>query len=42
MSSLNTDVLIQRYFDQKNILINHQLDTYNYYVFLTCGWETLT
>ena len=32
MSSLNTDVLIQRYFDQKNILINHQLDSYNYYV----------
>ena len=32
MSSLNTDVLIQRYFDQKNILINHQISSYNYYV----------
>ena len=32
MSSLNTDVLIQRYFDQKNILINHQIGSYNYYV----------
>ena len=32
MSSLNTDVLIQRYFDQKNILINHQIASYNYYV----------
>ena len=32
MSQLNTDVLIQRYFDQKNILINHQITSYNYYV----------
>ncbi len=32
MSSFNTDVLIQRYFEQKNILINHQIDSYNYYV----------
>ena len=32
MSRLNTDVLIQKYFDQKNILINHQITSYNYYV----------
>ncbi len=32
MSSFNTDVLIQKYFDQENILINHQINSYNYYV----------
>ena len=32
MSHLNTDVLIQKYFDQENILINHQISSYNYYV----------
>ena len=30
--SLNTDGLIQEYFNQTNILINHQINSYNYYV----------
>ena len=30
--SLNTDGLIQEYFNQKNILISHQINSYNYYV----------
>ena len=30
--TFNTDELIQLYFDQKNILINHQINSYNYYV----------
>ena len=30
--NFNTDVLIKKYFEQKNILINHQINSYNYYV----------
>ena len=30
--SFTTDELIQKYFDQKNILISHQINSYNYYV----------
>ena len=30
--SFNTDELIQQYFNQKNILISHQINSYNYYV----------
>ena len=29
---LNTDKIIQKYFEQKNILVNHQIDSYNYFV----------
>ncbi|MBD23482.1 MAG: hypothetical protein CMG46_00540 [Candidatus Marinimicrobia bacterium] len=29
---LNTDVLIQKYFDQKNVLINHQIQSYDFYI----------
>jgi DNA-directed RNA polymerase II subunit RPB2 len=29
---LNTDPLIEEYFRQENILINHQINSYNYYV----------
>ena len=29
---LNTDVLIQKYFDQKNVLINHQIESYDFYI----------
>ena len=29
---LTTDEIIQKYFDQRNILVNHQIESYNYYV----------
>ena len=29
---LTTDEIIQKYFEQKNILVNHQIESYNYYV----------
>ena len=29
---LTTDEVIQKYFDQRNILVNHQIESYNYYV----------
>ena len=30
--NFNTDKIIQKYFEQKNILVNHQIDSYNYFV----------
>ena len=29
---IKTDDIIQKYFEQKNILVNHQIESYNYYV----------
>ena len=29
---LNTDALIDTYFNQRNILINHQIQSYNFYI----------
>ena len=30
--NLDTDGIIKKYFSQDNILVNHQIESYNYYV----------
>ena len=29
---LDTDILIQKYFDKKNVLVNHQIQSYDFYI----------
>ena len=32
MDKLNTDGIIQSYFNKKNIIVDHQINSYNFYI----------